>query len=229
MTNVEFRIWKVRAMRQLIRGVAACLVATCLLGASSSAQRRERQLMPVDDAVKQPEFFTFRARLQSAVARRDIEAIVSMSSSGIRQSFGGDGGAASWRRALAAANSPIFGDLAEALALGGTFTSADQFVAPYVYSTWPDDVDAFSHVAIVGDRVAVRAEASARSALVTTLSYALVPVGPAGEKDGMSEVQLADGRRGFVATRFLRSSVGHRALFTRANGQWLLAAFVAGD
>ncbi len=216
-------------VRDLMRSLAACLVAIALIGTTTAAQRRERPLMPVDDAVKQPEFFTFRARLQSAVARHDVEAVVGMSSPGIRQSFGGDGGAASWRRVLSAPNSTLFGDLAEALALGGTFTSADQFVAPYVYSTWPEDIDAFSYVAIVGDRVAVRAEPSARSALVTTLSYALVPVGSAGEKDGMTEVQLADGRRGFVASRFLRSSVGHRALFSKANGQWQLAAFVAGD
>ncbi len=218
-----------RAVRHLRGCLAGCFVFSVLLGTTSWAQRPERQLMPVDDAAKQPEFFTFRARLQSAVARHDIDAIVGMSSPGIRQSFGGDGGTASWRRALSEANGRIFGDLAEVLALGGTFTSAEQFVAPYVYSMWPEDIDAFSYVAIVGDRVAVRAEPSARSALVTTLSYALVPVGPAGEKDGMSHVELVDGRRGFVATRFMRSSVGYRALFTRANGQWLLAAFVAGD
>lgn len=210
------------------RFALACLLA-CAVVASPGAQRAEFELRPIDQASTQPEFLVFRARLLAAIARRDVEAIVSMSDPKIRVSFGDGGGSAEWRRMLGQADAAWFSRFAETLALGGSFRSPDAFVAPYVYSAWPDRLDAFENVAVIGERVAVRAQPTTQSAVMTTLSYAVVPVADGGEKDGMTNVRLADGRKGWIATRFLRSSVNERALFNRVGGRWLLTAYVSGD
>ena len=47
--------------------------------------------------------------------------------------------------------------------------------------------------------------------------------------DGWERVALADGRAGFVATRYLRSPLGFRAQFTFDGDRWWLTVLVTGD
>jgi hypothetical protein len=42
-------------------------------------------------------------------------------------------------------------------------------------------------------------------------------------------VQLTNGRTGFVPARLARSPIAYRAFFTRRDGRWQMAMFVAGD
>lgn len=200
-----------------------------LLCAAPLAAQDATLLRPVDEASSQAEFFGFRARLQTAVAARDVDALLAMSSPNIKLSFGGDDGSAAFRRQLASDGGALFARLAETLALGGSFRTPDQFVAPYTYSRWPEQFDAFSHFAVVGERVAVRASQRPTSEMLSTVSWAIVTLGPEGERDGMTQVELPGGRYGWIATRFLRSPVDYRALFVREGGRWQLAMFVAGD
>ena len=58
------------------------------------------RLLPVDQAATQPDFFTFRARLQAAIARRDEAAVIAAADPGIRTSFGDDEGIATFRAKL---------------------------------------------------------------------------------------------------------------------------------
>lgn len=50
------------------------------------------KLLPVDEAVRDPEFFAFRAQLQAAVARHDAEAVLAAVDPNIQTSFGSGGG-----------------------------------------------------------------------------------------------------------------------------------------
>jgi hypothetical protein len=108
--------------------------------------------------------------------------------------------------------------------------------APYVYNAWPDDVDPFSHAAIVGENVRVRAAPGLQGEVVATLSYAVVPleawnVGAeaGGIRSGWARIRLADGRTGFVSGAYLRSPVDYRAGFEKVNGSWRIVFFLAGD
>ena len=65
--------------------IAACLVFL-------PAALAQVSLRPIDQAASQPDFFTFRAHLQAAVARRDIPAILAVVHKDIKNSFGGDNG-----------------------------------------------------------------------------------------------------------------------------------------
>src|SRR5690242_9805219 len=129
------------------------------------------RLLPVDQAATQPDFFTFRARLQAAIARRDEAGVLAAADTGIRTSFGDDDGIATLRAKLRDPQGAVWADLAAALALGGTFQSPDSFVAPYVFAAWPVGFDSFECGAVIGDRVRVRASTQPGSAVMATVSY----------------------------------------------------------
>ena len=187
------------------------------------------RLLPVDQAATQPDFFTFRARLQAAIARRDEAAVLAAADPGVRTSFGDDEGIATLRAKLRDPQGAVWGDLATALALGGTFRSADSFAAPYVFAAWPERFDSFECGVVIGERVRVRASAEPGSAVLATVSYEIVQVLPDQRDGAAAHVRLRSGVTGFIATPFVRSPVDHRAIFQKTAGQWRLRAFVAGD
>ena len=200
-------------------------VNPCVLPA---APRSPVVLRPVDQAVTQPDFFTFRARLQTAIAARDEAALLSAVDPAIKLSFGGDDGIDALRRELRDPKGRTWTELGAALALGGTFTSATTFTAPYVFAAWPDRLDSFECVAVLGDRVRVRQTLDANSTVVGTASYEIVQRIPL-DRDEPVRVRLASGVTGFIAAPFVRSPIDRRAIFKRAGGRWILQAFVAGD
>jgi hypothetical protein len=190
-------------------------------------------LEPVDEAARQPDFLSFRNSLQAAVAERDVEALLRCVHPDIRNTFGDDNGIEAFRRLwrLDEPDSELWAELGAVLRLGGTFDGPDSFVAPYVFSLWPGEFDAFDHVAVIGSRVRVRSSATTQSAILTTLNYSILRLG--GDRGypqrPWTSVILPDGRAGFVAAHLVRSPVDYRAYFVRTDGRWLLTLFVAGD
>jgi hypothetical protein len=219
--------------------IVAMVLAVALQGAARQpavnpcvapdAPRTAVPLRPVDQAVMQPDFFTFRARLQAAIAGRDEAALLGAVDPDIRLSFGDDNGLDELRKQLRDPKSTLWTELATALALGGRFTSATSFTAPYVFAAWPSGLDSFECAAVLGERVRVRKTAAADSAVVGSVSYEIVQVLPAAPAGEPVHVRLANGVTGFVAAPFLRSPIDRRAIFERAGGRWLIRSFVAGD
>ena len=197
--------------------------------AANPCGARPARLLPVDQAATQPDFFTFRARLQAAIARRDEAALIAAADPSIRTSFGDDEGLAAWRAKLRDPQDTVWADLATALALGGTFRSPDSFVAPYVFAAWPERLDSFECGAVIGDRVRVRASSEPDSAVLATVSYQIVQLLPDQRATAITHVRIPGGVTGFIATPFVRSPVDYRAIFQKTAGQWRLRAFVAGD
>lgn len=206
--------------------VAAVLV---LVWSGAGAAQTDR-LVPVDEAARDPEFFLFRARLQRAIAAGDTAAIIERTDPGVRLSFGGEGGHQSLRARL---RDPAYrADLAEALALGGAFTSDSTFTAPYTFVLFPEDLDPFASYVVLGERVRMRAGPSLDAPVRRLLSYDIVVRDMEADRDlpdGWSAIRADDGGTGYVATRFLRGPLDYRALFLRRDGRWWLVAFVAGD
>lgn len=219
--------------------IAAMVLAVALQGAARlpdvnlcvlpAAPRTAPTLRPVDQAATQADFFTFRARLLTAIARRDEAAVLAAADPGIRLGFDDSGGLDDLRKALRDPESTIWVDLATALALGGTFESPTSFTAPYVTAAWPESFDAFQCAAVIGERVRVRKTADAGSAVVASVSYEIVQMLPDQRTDAIVHVRLANGVTGFMAASFLRSAVDHRANFDRRSGQWRMLSFLAGD
>lgn len=215
------------------------LLAAALVTAASAAQAQVAKLLPVDEAARDPGFFVFRARLQEAVARHDTAAVLDAIDPNIKIGFGGKDGAAAFRETWKLQDgdkSPLWAELGLVLALGGGFRGTSSFEAPYVFSRWPETTDAFEHVAVLGTDVRVRSAPSLDGKILASLGFDLVRLSQAGRSRLTPEqakewtaVELKGGRTGYVASRYVRSSVGYRALFNKINGRWRMTAFVAGD
>lgn len=212
----------------LWRTVCALLLA---LGLATPALAQS-ELRPVDEAASQPDFFSFRAQLFAAIASRDVQAVISMLDKDIKCSFGGDHGIDDFKRMwdIDSAGSKFWETMATVLALGGTFDAQGAFVAPYIFSRWPDDVDPIFHVAVIGSQVRVRSAARADAPAIAALSFAIVELASGNQPDPeWTPVKLPGDRTGYLATRFVRNALDYRAIFEKKDGRWLLTTFVAGD
>ena len=214
--------------------MSVILVLLALLvpvGAANRLTQLKRTLPPVDDAVRRPDFFTFRANLQAAIARRDSQAVLAVVHPDIKNDFGGDDGIDAFKKIwrIAESDSPLWEELGTVLALGGTFM-AEEFVAPYTFSRWPDEFNAFDHVAVVGANVRLRAEPRSDSAVVGTASFSILKLSSnSDDTPEWTAIETEDGRKAYVATRFVRSPIGFRAAFSYVGGRWQLRMFLAGD
>jgi hypothetical protein len=211
-----------------------CLTLLFLAGISvqpieAAAQRTA--VLPRDEAARDPEFFVFRARLQRAVAEHDTAEIMRVVDAGILNSFGGDGGRNEFREHWNLAQpgqSRLWGVLGFVLALGGAFLDDTTFYAPYTMKDTPGD--GFETLAVLGHNVMVRAEPAAGSTPIDTISFEVVTKWrEKPSTNGWEPVRTSRGRTGWVAQRYLRSPIDHRAGFVRRQGRWLLRTLVAGD
>lgn len=219
----------------MTRSALAALALALAWGPAARAQVAE--LRPVDEAAREAGFFTFRAHLQAAVARHDTAAVLAVVDPGVRNTFGDDEGIRSFRELWRPGDpgSALWQELGLVLALGGSFDGDSTFVAPYVFSRWPGHLDAFSHVAIIGNGVLVRAAPDPAAAPIGRLGFAIVPRADppaaltADAARQWTPVRLRDGRVGYVAARYARSPVDYRAIFRRGDRGWRLVTLVAGD
>lgn len=213
----------------LRRAAGLAVLASACLAQDVLAQR---SLKPVDQAVTRPDFYSFRAQLQAAVARRDTAALLAALDKNVRNSFGDNNGIEAFRQIWEpdSRNSRVWQTLGEALALGGSFDGTGRFTAPYVFSRWPNKTDPFTHAALIAPEVRVRAAASPSAAVVATLSFAIVEhADNAGPDEPWVRLRLAGGKTGYVESRFLRSPTDYRAVFGKTDGKWKIQAFLAGD
>lgn len=198
---------------------------------------RGPKLMPVDEAARDPELVAFRETMLAAVRAGNIDAVVLMADPAIRTTFGAGGGAADFRRMLREPG--MLRELEQVLTLGGSFRDDGanaSFWAPYVYSAWPDAHDPWDSLAVVSENVPLLPAPDPGTAPDALLSYDIVervsppqPLAAGATPPPFIEVLTADERRGWVATRSVRSHVAYRAGFIKSDGKWRINAFVAGD
>jgi hypothetical protein len=196
------------------------------------------KLLPQDHAVRQPDFFSFRAGLLGALARRDTAMVLQVVAPHIRNTFGDDNGSTAFRRLwrLETPDSELWEKLTAVLALGGTFENESTFVAPYVFSRWPSRYDAFDHLAVIGSAVRIRSEPDSQAAILGKVGLEVVQRARPGSRalttaqaEAWEPIQLGAGRVGYVARQFLRSPIDYRAYFVRHDGRWTMTTFLAGD
>lgn len=224
--------------RSLVR---FCFLAFLLSAFSFGAAAQERFLKPVDEGGKDASFKLFRDKLIAAVKKRDAKYVVSVLDPRIKNSFGDSNGVASFKKMwkIDSPNSKLWDELLFVLTHGGAFAQEGAnktFIAPYVYSNFPEDLDAFEHSSIVGENVNLRATPFTSAPVVASLSYNLVKVDynssvrtKTDEDYTWLKVETLGGKSGFVQERFVRSSVGYRAGFEKKKGLWKMTFFLAGD
>ena len=213
----------------MTRQVWTILAILALLAAAPLAQQ---PFLPVDEAGSRPDFFSFRAQLQRAIARHDTAALLAIVHPQIKNSFGDNDGIDEFRTMwnIGAADSEIWGLLGTVLGLGGSFHEDNTFVAPYVFSRWPGRIDPFDHVAVIGSDVRVRSQPNADAPVIAAMSFTILPVARSDvEVEGWTAVRVEGKRSGYIVSQFVRSPIDYRAIFRYESRQWKLVTLVAGD
>jgi hypothetical protein len=230
------------SVMRVVKTLALMFIVT-VCSVSTAAQ--VAKVLPIDEAAQDPEFFAFRARLLVALQQKDAVFLYDILAADILNSFGGDGGIEEFKAQWKAEEptSKVWLTLTDVLALGGQFQSpndwsggARTFVAPYTFAVKPSaGAEPFLFGIVVGRGVRVRQNPTAKSNVLATLSFDVVrvtdwaPKSDGGPEGGWIAVELTNGRTGYIASEFIRSSIGYRAIFVNRDGRWLLKALVAGD
>jgi hypothetical protein len=207
------------------------IVAALALALAAVPAAAQTKLLPVDEAPRDPTLVRFRTRLMDAVRRKDARFVYGILARDVTNTFGGGGGVDEFKETWDAEHpaSKLWNTLDEVLKLGGAFDGDSSFVAPYVFSRWPSGLDGFEHGAIVGSNVRVRGRPFLGAPIIAALSYDVVPMANERGSNGWEAIRLADGRTGYIATRYVRRPIDYRAIFVRRGGRWMLKALVAGD
>ncbi len=204
----------------------------CTLVLLPSKAVAQVDFLPVDEAVSNPEFFAFRAHLQRGLAHRDVAAVQAVLHPEIKLTFGGDYGLQGFMQLWkpTTTESQLWETLAAVLALGGTFDEDGSFTAPYVFSRWPHEKDAFTHVAVLGENVPVYSAADDTTGVLTTVSFTVLEVASDSTfEEPWVKIVLHDKRQGFIEHHVVRSPLDYRVRFSKHDGRWLMELFVAGD
>ncbi|HKY61549.1 MAG TPA: hypothetical protein VJP59_11115 [Gemmatimonadota bacterium] len=225
-----------RPARVIRLAASAALLAALLAGGSGSLMAQEARVLPADEASRDPAFFAFRARLQRAIAERDTAALLAVVHPEIKLSFGGDYGLESFRQGWVADSADgtagIWSELGTVLALGGRFYDDSTFAAPYTFTDSPDEADPFEALIALSDSVPVRAVPEDDADVIDHLSFEVVRHewdSRDSLPEGWTAVRLDDGTLGYLRSRSVRSPIDYRAIFSRRDGRWWMATFIAGD
>ena len=193
------------------------------------------KLRPIDESSKSPSFKKFKIELLAAIKRKDVASIESILAPDVKVSFGGESGVDDFRNhwRLSSSDSPLWKELQTILRLGGTFDDKTRksFTAPYVFSRWPDEYDAFEYGAIIGSRVNLRQSASITAPVIRQATYEILRVcnWEPQNKDWI-EVELSGDRKGFVHQSLIRSPIDYRVNFKQQDdGRWKIHFLLAGD
>lgn len=222
-------------MQFRVQYLVKSLILLVLLSSPQFVQGQVSKLYPIDEASKDSSFFVFRARLFDIIQKRNVSAFTEILHSNITSSFGGSGGIQEFKQTwnLNKPTSKLWNILNKTLALGGSFDNANTFSAPYSFSQFPDDLDAFEYGVIIGENVRVRQSVSLSSSIITELSYDIVKVPNWEAKLSNGQkwilITLKDGTKGYISEDYILSPIDYRAVFEKKNGKWQMTAFVAGD
>jgi hypothetical protein len=129
------------------------------------------------------------------------------------------------------------------LGLGGTFTSSlgavkgrVEFCAPYPYSAYPVPPPAalrgeLEPVVVTARSVPLRARPDHAADTVALVGYELVKYvgGPDPPAPLWYEVEVADGRRGWIESDSVRDPTDYHACFVKIDGRWEMSAFSRGS
>jgi len=205
--------------------------------------KEEGKLYPVDEAPLDTGFFVFREQLKQTVAQKDVFALLDVTAKDIKVSFGEENGlddfvsiwGLSSKQPDTLAIWPLLSRLLEG---GGTFSGKrTAFTAPYFFTTWPSQYEAYDYGAILGAGVRLRERPSLNSKILKTISYDIVIILNEGRKEEIDgeafpwvQVEMLSGIQGYVFGKFIGDPVGYRVGFEKKEGgHWRMSFLLAGD
>jgi hypothetical protein len=184
---------------------------------------------PADDGAKEPAFAEFSQHLLDAIERADMKAIWTVTSSDVLATLGGKKGVPALRRAWGIDRSPkaFLSELRRVLRLGGRFVDRE-FVAPYVYSDYSDDLSLISsYAAVLQQNAPIHSKPSTDSPIIARSTYELLRYDVAVNGPWV-RVRIPGGGEGYMEKHLVRSPSDTHAIFMRILGEWRMVDFSAG-
>ena len=201
------------------------------------------KLYPVDEAPKDTAFFVFREQLREVIKNKDVFGLLDAVNKDIKCSLDGNNGLSGfvgmWHLDATQVDTlQIWHVLASVLSKGGAFSQGGKyFSAPYVNALWPDDYDAIDYGVVTGSGVRMRSAPSTNSSIVKTVSYNIVMILDVGVEEEINgeqhpwvQIELLDGRQGYIYGKFVGSPTDYRAGFAYDQYEgWNMDVFLAGE
>ncbi len=220
------------------------ILTILILGIFLNVPAQERFVKPVDEGNQDASFTQFREKTIAALKKKDKKYLLSITDRNIKLGFGGVDGIENFKKdwKINSPNSEVWNELLAIFTNGGTFfkeakVKNSQFCAPYIFTSFPEDLDAFEYNSIFGENVNLREKPDLNSEVIAQLSYNVVKVdfeksvknAKNGETFEWYKIKTLGGKEGFVSAEFVRSPIGYRSCFEKQKGKWKMTAFLAGD
>jgi hypothetical protein len=225
-----------------LKGASLIFILFLLICGASAGFAQERKVLFVDEGKTDASFSAFREKTLAAAKRRDAEYILSIIDRNIKNGFGDDDGFENFKKtwSINSRKSDFWTEFIIVLSHGGTFEKKSRiktFQAPYTFTGFPEDLDAFDYHAVFGNNVNLRSKPETTAPVVANLSYNVVKVDfensvkDKNNADNYSwlKIETLGGKKGFVKAEYVRSPIDYRAIFEKKNGSWKMTAFLAGD
>jgi hypothetical protein len=191
---------------------------------------------PLDEGGNDVQFAEFRQNLIGSIEKKNYDWALPRIATDIKYSLGEDGNKRELLKAwenIPSAREEFFGELLKCLKMGGQFKKYDGrkfFVAPYVFSAWPEDMDAFEFVAVPTPVVKVFAAADEKQEPIASVGHTIVRIDYSSQSEGWNRIEYEDGAWGWIMTKDVRSPLDYRAYFEKNGaGSYELVTFIAGD
>ena len=197
----------------------------------------------VDEAIKDTTFFVFREKLRAAVEQKDVFFIMENISEKVESGFEGEEGVAAfvqnWRLgdSESVKKSRLWPILERILKDGGTFfDNNNQFLAPYLVATFPQDFDPQIFGAVLGSGVRLRKDPNTKGPVLQMVSNEVVEIIEVlndqketiqGETYPWVFIKLLDGTEGYVWGKFIGKANGYKVVFKK-EPDWKIQAITAG-
>lgn len=196
----------------------------------------QQRLLPIDEGASDPQFAVFRRNLIASLELKNYDWVMIRLDPEIHFSFGMGPGIAEFEKFWA--EKPVFKEeffveLLKCMKLGGQFKThagVRSFQAPYVFSAWPDHLDAFEHVAVTSQSADVYDSPTLLGTRLATVGHTILKTEPSTDRPaGWRCVRLDSGRLAWIEERHVRSPIDYRAAFVKKHGWWVITMFIAGD
>lgn len=232
--------------RSFVLSVGFILLSLILAGISTATEFKPAKLRPVQQAHLDPSLQQFWKQLAMAARTRNFSFLEPHIDPHLRWTLGPDNDLESFKRFWNLDKNPqqsvFWKELERVLNLGGAFINEDpnRFQAPYVSACWPEEYDGFTHAAIVADNVPMRQTPEPNGKVIGWLSYDIVKLdldqlshAPRQKLQGeiypWVQVSTAQGQKGFVWGKYVRSPIDMRLMVEKIDGVWKLTCFLSGD